>query len=54
VQESIIGSQFRASYRLGADGGILPRVEGRAFVVAEAVLCGDAADPFREGFGEAA
>jgi 4-hydroxyproline epimerase len=51
VQESIIGSRFRASYKLGPGGGVLPRITGRAFICAESRLMEDPADPFRYGFG---
>jgi 4-hydroxyproline epimerase len=50
VQESIIGSRFRASFGPGPSGGILPRITGRAFVCAESTLVQDPADPFRYGF----
>jgi 4-hydroxyproline epimerase len=51
VQESIIGSRFRASFELGPTGGVLPRISGRAFVCAESKLLEDPRDPFRYGFG---
>jgi 4-hydroxyproline epimerase len=51
VQESIIGSRFRASFEPGPDGGVLPRITGRAFVYAESKLLQDPEDPFRYGFG---
>jgi len=45
VQESIIGSTFRGSYR--RDGTrIIPTIRGTAFVNAEATLLLDARDPF--------
>jgi 4-hydroxyproline epimerase len=50
IQESIIGSRFRATFEPGPNGGILPRISGRAFVCAESVLVEDPADPFRHGF----
>jgi 4-hydroxyproline epimerase len=50
VQESIIGSRFRASFELGPTGGVLPRISGRAFVCAESKLLEDPGDPFRYGF----
>jgi 4-hydroxyproline epimerase len=50
VQESIIGSRFRATFEPGPNGGILPRISGRAFVCAEGALVGDPSDPFRYGF----
>ena len=38
VQESIIGSRFRASFEPGPNGGVLPRITGRAFICAESKL----------------
>ena len=52
MQESIIGSRFRASFELGRNGGVLPRIAGRAFICAESKLLQDPADPFRYGFGD--
>jgi 4-hydroxyproline epimerase len=61
VQESIVGSRFVARYRYEdghaggqvdrqAEGGrVIPRIRGRAFVVAEGRLLRDAADPFADG-----
>ncbi len=51
VQESIIGSTYRAYYRPGARGGIVPTVEGQAFVVGETVLHFAPDDPYRAGIG---
>ena len=51
VQESIIGSRFRASFEPGPTGGVLPRISGRAFICAESKLMEDPADPFLYGFG---
>jgi proline racemase len=45
-QESVIGSEFEGSYRVGEGGAILPRVVGRAHVCADANLLFDPADPF--------
>jgi 4-hydroxyproline epimerase len=50
VQESIIGSRFRASFEPGPTGGILPRITGRAFICAESKLVEIPGDPFRYGF----
>jgi 4-hydroxyproline epimerase len=44
VQESIIGSRFEARYRLGQNGGVIPRITGRAYVTAEATLLRDPRD----------
>lgn len=49
IQESIVGSRFIARYRLDAEGQVIPRIRGRAFVVAEATLLRDANDPFADG-----
>ena len=51
IQESLIGSRFRATFELGPNGGVLPRIGGRAFICAQAWLMQDPADPFRFGFG---
>jgi 4-hydroxyproline epimerase len=49
-QQSVIGSEFQASYsRIDADT-VLPSISGRAHVVADATLLFDAADPFAWGF----
>jgi 4-hydroxyproline epimerase len=50
VQESIIGSRFRASFEPGPNGGVLPKITGRAFICAESKLLQDPTDPFRYGF----
>jgi 4-hydroxyproline epimerase len=50
VQESIIGSRFRASFEPGPTGGVLPRISGRAFICAESKLMDNPEDPFRYGF----
>ena len=50
IQESIIGSRFRATFEPGRNGGVVPRIEGRAFICAESTLLYDPADPFRYGF----
>jgi 4-hydroxyproline epimerase len=49
VQESVVGSRFVARYRLDALGRVIPRIRGRAYVVAEATLLRDANDPFADG-----
>jgi len=49
VQESIIGSAFRASYQNGEDGRILPSIRGRAFVCSEGKLIRHPDDPYRNG-----
>ena len=49
IQESILGSRFQASYTRGESGRVIPRIRGRAFVVAEAELLRDDEDPFADG-----
>ncbi|WP_054302962.1 proline racemase family protein [Gemmobacter sp. LW-1] len=49
VQESIIGSTYRLSWRKGANGGVIPSITGRAYVMAESRLIFQAEDPFRRG-----
>jgi len=47
VQESIIGSAFRASYRRsGGASAVIPTIRGSAFVNADATLLLDERDPF--------
>ncbi len=47
-QESIIGSQFVASYEQG-DGYIIPTIRGEAYISAEATLIMDERDPYAWG-----
>lgn len=49
LQESIVGGRFAARYRPGADGRVIPRIRGRAYVVAETTLLRDPDDPFADG-----
>ncbi len=49
VQESVIGSSYRLSYRPGANGGVVPSITGQAWVTAESRLFFDEADSFRDG-----
>ena len=49
VQESIIGSSFRASYRGGENGRVIPSIRGQAFVVGEGSLLRHPKDPYRDG-----
>ena len=53
VQESIIGSRFRGSFRwVDREGGVIaPTITGRAYVIAEASLLLDSSDPFCWGIG---
>jgi 4-hydroxyproline epimerase len=45
VQESIVGSLFRATYRRAAEG-IIPIISGAAYITGEATLVIDERDPF--------
>ncbi|WP_299196598.1 proline racemase family protein [uncultured Erythrobacter sp.] len=51
VQESIMGSRFRGSYRLDDAGRVIPTIAGTAYVFADASLVDQAGDPFAQGFG---
>ena len=46
VQESIIGSAFRASYRRAGAAAVIPTIRGTAYVNADATLLLDERDPF--------
>ena len=50
-QESIVGSVFEGSVRVEG-GKIVPRIQGTAYVTAEATLILDPSDPFQFGFGQ--
>ena len=49
VQESVIGSTYRLSYRMGMAGGVIPSITGKAYVMAESKLIFLPDDPFRLG-----
>ncbi|MCL4128688.1 UNVERIFIED_CONTAM: hypothetical protein GTU68_022555 [Idotea baltica] len=49
IQESIIGSQFSACYRLDADKNIIPQITGHAFVCGDGMLIQQTNDPFKYG-----
>lgn len=49
VQESFIGSSFRASYQPGESGRIIPTIRGRAFICAEGTFVRHEDDPYRNG-----
>ncbi len=51
-QESVVGSKFEASYALAADGKILPRITGTAYLTADSQLLIDSNDPFAHGIRE--
>jgi 4-hydroxyproline epimerase len=53
IQESIVGSLFRASYRRSAEG-VVPIIGGRAYVTGESTLLLDERDPFCWGIASAA
>jgi 4-hydroxyproline epimerase len=48
-QESIIGSQFVASYEQVSEGYIIPTIRGEAYISAEAILIMDERDPYAWG-----
>ncbi len=48
IQESVIGSQFQASYQREGEK-IIPIIRGRAYISGENTLLLDPADPFRYG-----
>ncbi len=49
VQESVIGSPYRLSYQTGPNGGVIPKITGQAFVMAESKLIFSEHDPFKNG-----
>ena len=51
VQESVIGSEFRGTFRWEdrTAGRIVPTITGTAFITSEATLLIDPRDPFCEG-----
>lgn len=49
VQESVIGSTYRLSYRRNPTGRIVPQITGTAYVIAESKLLFNRADPFNHG-----
>ena len=54
IQESVIGSRFEGSYRLDAQGQIIPSVTGRAFICGETKLIQQPDDPFANGIASRA
>ena len=48
IQEGILGTTFRGEYSKGTRG-VIPRITGKAFVIAETNLLYDKEDPFHEG-----
>lgn len=49
LQESIIGSSFRASYQPAGNGRVIPSIRGRAYVCGAGSLLRNPADPYRDG-----
>lgn len=49
IQESIIGSSYCLSYKRGLKGGVVPMIEGQAWVTSESKLMFDESDPFPGG-----
>ncbi len=52
IQESIIGSSFRASYEIDRHEQISPTIKGRAFVCSEGRLIREKHDPYHNGICE--
>jgi len=48
-QESLIGTQFEATYRLDDAGCVVPIITGSAYITAEIELIFEEDDPFRSG-----
>ncbi len=48
-QESLIGSSFEGAYEPAEEGGIWPRITGRAWITGETELVFDPSDPFAGG-----
>lgn len=49
-QASILNHTFEGSYQALADGTILPRISGQAWIIGESTYFFDPSDPFRYGF----
>ena len=49
LQESVVGSRYRLSYRPGENGGVIPSIEGEAHIMAESTLLFEPGDPFVNG-----
>lgn len=49
IQESVIGSRYRLSYRPGAQGGVIARIQGQAWVMADSRMVFAPTDPFEGG-----
>ena len=49
VQESIVGSRFTTSYRVGEADSVIPSITGEAYICGETQLVFQTDDPFRLG-----
>jgi len=49
TQESVIGGRFQASYRLNAEGLVVPTIRGRAYICSEGTIVRQPDDPFING-----
>ena len=49
TQESVIGSSYRLSYQKSPTGGVIPKIVGRAHIMAESTLFFHKDDPFKNG-----
>ncbi len=49
IQESVVGSRFKAQYRIGNGGKIIPSITGEAFISGDTKLVFQDNDPFRLG-----
>lgn len=49
IQESFIGSRFRAKYRLDDQGRVIPSITGHAYICGETTLIQQDNDPFVHG-----
>lgn len=49
VQKSVIGSPYTLSYQPGKNGGVIPKIIGKAYITAESTLVFNIRDPFKNG-----
>ena len=49
IQESVIGSQFEASYQETSSGRILPTITGSAYICCDGTIVRQSGDPFLNG-----
>ena len=52
IQESIIGSRFKARYRIDDSNQTIPEITGESFVCGEGILIQQPGDPFKHGIGD--